>query len=157
MLSSLSANPVLAWASKSHIVPVRTDLVSVDAHTLMLFLDGQSCTTLSWYPDSETFTVHRPKIENAGINHGYETAPHTLFTSLDRGVETEESLKVHAFFDRSVLEVFVNERTVISTRIYHPSDHCFEPIFFADSIDSIKSDTEPAVLLRADIWDGLGS
>jgi beta-fructofuranosidase len=53
-----------------------------------------------------------------------------------------------------VLEVFVNERTVISTRIYYPSDQCFEPRFFADSENS--SDIEAAVLLRADVWDGLG-
>lgn len=62
-------------------------------------------------------------------------------------------MKIHAFFDSSVLEVFVNERTVISTRIYHPSDTCFEPIFFADPT---SPDAEPTVLLQADIWDGLG-
>ncbi|CAG8243557.1 unnamed protein product [Penicillium salamii] len=115
--------------------------------------DGQSHTTLSWHPHSETFTINRPKIDNTEINQGYETAPHTLFTLESETEETEENLKVHAFFDSSVLEVFVNERTVISTRIYHPSDSCFEPVFFAEST---SPNLEPAVLLHADIWDGLG-
>jgi beta-fructofuranosidase len=124
-----------------------------EVYILILSPDGQDCTTISWHPHSETFTIHRPQIENKEVNHGYETAPHTLFTFCKGGEETEETLRIHAFFDSSVLEVFVNERTVISTRIYHPSNQCFEPLFFADS-DS--SDFEPAVLLRADIWDGLG-
>ncbi|CAG7930748.1 unnamed protein product [Penicillium olsonii] len=114
--------------------------------------DGQNCTTLSWHPCSETFTTYRPKTENTEVNQGYETAPHTLFTFSENGEEIEETLKVHAFFDSSVLEVFVNERTVISTRIYHSSDTCFEPIFFAETTNPT---TEPAVLLQADIWDGL--
>ncbi|KAJ5333327.1 hypothetical protein MYU51_014367 [Penicillium brevicompactum] len=116
-------------------------------------IDGQECTTLSWHPQSETFTIHRPNIENTEVNHGHETAPHTLFTTSEGREEVEENLKIHAFFDSSVLEVFVNERTVISTRIYLPSDTCFEPMFFADPP---SPDAEPAVLLQADIWDGLG-
>ncbi|KAJ5139074.1 uncharacterized protein N7515_003922 [Penicillium bovifimosum] len=114
--------------------------------------DGQSCTILAWNPQSETFTIHRPAVDDE-INHGYESAPHTLFTSLNEGGEEEEMLRVHAFFDSSVLEVFVNERTVISTRIYD-TDRCFGPLFFAEDV---KTDDGPAaVLVRADIWDGLG-
>jgi beta-fructofuranosidase len=72
----------------------------------------------------------------------------------DQGEEEEESLSVHAFFDMSVLEVFLNGRTAISTRIYHPADRCFGLRFFADSI---HDDPQPAaVLVRAESWDGLG-
>ncbi|KGO63736.1 Glycoside hydrolase, family 32 [Penicillium italicum] len=118
--------------------------------------DGQNCTILSWDPRSEIFEIHRPLIDNAEVNHGYETAPHTLFTFLnERGEEVEETLRVHAYFDSSVLEVFVNDRTVISTRIYHPGDRCFGPLFFAES-DAGDDEQPAAVLVRASIWDGLG-
>ena len=124
---------------------------------IYILLDGQDCTTLFWDPRSETFEIHRPLIDYAGVNHGYESAPHTLFTSLnERGEEVEETLRVHAFFDSSVLEVFVNDRTVISTRIYHPAGQCFGALFFAES-DAGANDEQPAAVLeRASIWDGLG-
>jgi beta-fructofuranosidase len=71
-----------------------------------------------------------------------------------QGEEEEESLRVHAFFDMSVLEVFVNGRTAISTRVYHPADRCYGLRFFADSI---QDERQPAaVLVRAESWDGLG-
>lgn len=74
----------------------------------------------------------------------------------EHGEEVEEILRVHAYFDASVLEVFVNDRTVISTRIYHPADHCLGPLFFAES-DAGTNDEQPATVLeRASIWDGLG-
>ncbi|CAI7629287.1 unnamed protein product [Penicillium glandicola] len=119
--------------------------------------DGQNCTTLCWDPRSETFEIHRPVIMDAEVNHGYEVAPHTLFTFLnERGEVVEETLRVHAFFDSSVLEVFVNDRTVISTRIYHPADHSFGPLFFAESDAGADNEQPAAVLVRASIWDGLG-
>ncbi|KAJ5313767.1 uncharacterized protein N7443_000651 [Penicillium atrosanguineum] len=121
------------------------------AHTA----DFKHCTILVWHPRSETFTIHRPSLESPDINHGHESALHTLFTSVnEQGEETEETLKVRAFFDRSVLEVFVNDRTVITTRIYHPSDRCFRVRFFAESTEE-QSDQIPATLLQADVWDGL--
>lgn len=81
-----------------------------------------------------------------------------MFTFADEsGMEKEETLRIHAFLDRNVLEVFVNERTVISTRIYTP---CVESVsrlrFFAEldpSAPNLKH--APAVLLKADLWDGL--
>ncbi|KAJ5173935.1 Glycoside hydrolase family 32, partial [Penicillium coprophilum] len=119
--------------------------------------DGQNCTILSWDPRSETFEIHRPLLDNAEVNHGYESAPHTLFTLLNaRGEEVEETLRVHAFFDLSVLEVFINDRTVISTRIYHPANHCFGSLFFAESCAEAHNEQPTAVLVRASIWDGLG-
>lgn len=118
--------------------------------------DSNHRTTLAWSPRSETFTIHRPPVENPKINHGHETALHTLFTSInEEDEEIEEALRVHAFFDKSVLEVFVNERTVISTRIYYPIDRCFGIRFFAEaSGDQGPEDTTR--LLQADAWDGLG-
>ncbi|KAJ5753803.1 uncharacterized protein N7511_007956 [Penicillium nucicola] len=118
--------------------------------------ENPNCTTLCWIPDSETFTIHRPHLDNAEVNQGFETAPHTLFTFTNEGQEIEETLRVHAFFDASVLEVFVNDRTVISTRIYYPDDCCFGPIFFAEG-DTTPNEGQPAAtLLQVDIWDGIG-
>ena len=91
--------------------------------------DFQSTTTLSWSPSTETFTIHRPALQDQTINHGYESAPHTLFTkknlhSHDDQVnkpeshEIEEPLQIHLFYDKSVLEVFVNDRFSLTSRIY---------------------------------------
>ncbi|GAM42453.1 hypothetical protein TCE0_044f16451 [Talaromyces pinophilus] len=111
-------------------------------------------TVLSWDPITETFTVERPHPTYPGINHGVESAPHTLFTFRDDEVnEVEETLWIRAIFDKSVLEVFVNERTVLSMRIYVDEDRCFQLGFFAEggSVD----DVEPAaILLRSQVWDG---
>lgn len=113
-------------------------------------------TTLAWNPRSETFTIHRPPVDNPKINHGHETAPHTLFTFINEEEEIEENLRVHVFFDKSVLEVFVNDRTVISTRIYHPSDRCFGIRFFAEASGGPRVENTTR-LLQADVWDGLRS
>ena len=118
--------------------------------------DTNHNTVLSWMPSTETFVVNRPQKEQEsfGTNHSPETAPHTLFTFSDpeTGKEKEETLRIRAFFDMSVLEVFVNERTVISTRVYSSHDHCTGIRFFAESGGSGGD----AVLVHADVWDELG-
>lgn len=124
--------------------------------SILTTLGFTHCTTLAWDPRNEAFTIHRPLAQDPEINHGYECAPHTLFTFVnEQGEEIEETLQVHAFFDKNVLEVFVNERSVISTRIYHPGDRCFGIRFFAESIDKCPEE-QPAVILRANAWDRLG-
>lgn len=135
--------------------------------------DFTQTTTLSYNPNTEIFTIHRPQPlpePNPTINHGHESAPHTLFTSInDSGIESEELLQIHAFFDSSVLEVFVNSRTVISTRVYCSSDRCYGARFFAEGInteaekemekrcgaDCEKGEEGSALLIRAEVWDGL--
>lgn len=49
-----------------------------------------------------------------------ETAPHTLFTYVDEsGSNTkQELLYLRILFDVSVLELFANDRTAITTRLY---------------------------------------
>ncbi|KAL2208566.1 glycosyl hydrolase family protein [Sarocladium strictum] len=116
----------------------------------------EHCTTLAWHPEDETFTIHRPPPEDADTNHGFDSAPHTLFTyKTEQDEETEENLQVHAFFDQSVLEVFVNERTVISTRVYHSAGRCYGVRFFAEvgGDDVVHGVTK---LVRASAWDGIG-
>lgn len=86
---------------------------------------------------------------DSNINNFPEKAPHTLFTTSDpeTGTESEEPLRIHAYFDMSVLEIFVNDRTVISTRVYPLHEQCAGVRFFGDA---------NTTLLRADVWDGLG-
>ena len=80
-------------------------------------------TTLSFCPSTETLTLHRPDSSSvdSAIVSTPETAPHTLFTFRDPGdpgMEVVEKYDVRLWFDESVLEVFANGRTVISSRIY---------------------------------------
>lgn len=122
------------------------------------YTDLKSQTVISWDSCTETFTIDRPYPTYPGINHGVESAPHTLLTFRnDQGDEVEEPLRIHAIFDTSVLEVFVNERTAISTRIYLDEDRCFQLAFFAgrESNDEKCDSGAHAVLLRAQAWDGL--
>ncbi|OOF91095.1 glycoside hydrolase family 32 protein [Aspergillus carbonarius ITEM 5010] len=117
--------------------------------------NAQHRTILSWEPFSEVFTIQRPPPHDSRINHDPESAPHTLFTfETLSGEQREETLRIHAFWDASVLEVFVNERTVISTRIYLLPNQvrCSRLRFFAEG----ETDSPPAMLLQADGWDGLG-
>lgn len=70
--------------------------------------------------------VYDDNPEFADINDDPECAPHTLFTRKDgmHDAERQETLDIRVFFDVSVLEVFVNERVAITTRIYPASGIC---------------------------------
>lgn len=119
--------------------------------------DLSSRTTLAFSPYEETFMIHRPYLAGPGsdelINAKPEVAAHTLFTLRDpnTGLEEEENLNIRAWRDNSVLEVFVNGRTAISTRIYG-AEASFGLFFFANDAD----DTTKSELLSATLWDGIG-
>lgn len=116
-------------------------------------------TVLYFSPAEETFYIDRPDLhcpatrpcdtEMRPAKLQEEKAPLTLFTTRDpkTGVEVEERLRIHAFYDRSVLEVFVNERAVITTRVYLDAAECTGLEFFAES--------EGVTLVDAVVWDGL--
>ncbi|KAJ0420797.1 glycosyl hydrolase [Aspergillus carlsbadensis] len=148
--------------------------------------DRNQKTVLFWDPLSETFQVDRPDLTNTpfesrNINHAPEITPHTLFTTANAAPEpknesmiaklfgffskasepeTEEPLRIRATFDASVLEIFVNERTALTTRVYQAGEKdCGKPAcvglhFFAEDVDG-ASDTTSSRLLRATVWDGL--
>ncbi|KAH8689611.1 glycosyl hydrolases family 32 superfamily [Talaromyces proteolyticus] len=119
----------------------------------------KTSTVLTWEPLTENFTVERPHPTYPGINHGVESAPHTLFTFRDvHDNEVEETLRIRAIFDKSILEVFINERTALSTRIYLDEDRCSQLGFFAEGgLNGDKGflSSPAAVLLEAQVWDGL--
>ncbi|KIW74280.1 hypothetical protein Z517_12220 [Fonsecaea pedrosoi CBS 271.37] len=114
-------------------------------------LSSNTATTISFLPHKETVRIDRPitnTIDGEEINTAPEIAPFTLFTFLPdqrdevgqveagRHLESEiENLELHLFFDESVLEVFVNSRCVITTRIYPPGKTCFGVRFWAEDKD----------------------
>jgi beta-fructofuranosidase len=116
-------------------------------------------TKLYFTPADETFVIERPDLhaplsyrgdrENARLQT--ETAPFTLFTTrnVQTGAEVEERLVVNIFYDGSVLEVFVNNRAVITTRVYLEDARCSSLEFFSDGAD--------VVLEEAVVWDGLSA
>lgn len=119
--------------------------------------DPSSSTTLMFEPKTETFTITRPQSFRTespwAINHSPEVAPHTLFVTRapQSGLEETEPLEISVWRDNSVLEVFVNQRTVISTRLYIDDETCGIRFFADDGEDPVQSS-----LLCASLWDGLG-
>lgn len=124
-------------------------------------------TVLYFAQGEEAFVIQRPDIyfedAEAAAKEGWsaqlqdETAPFTLFTSRDgqqhMGQEKEESLRVHVFYDGSVLEVFVNERVAITTRVYLEDQKCAGLEFFAEG----GGPDGGCVLEEATVWDGLSA
>ncbi|KAK9319362.1 glycoside hydrolase family 32 protein [Lipomyces orientalis] len=119
--------------------------------------DLSRATTLMFEPQSETFTIERPSLRTLSssklINNAPEVAPHTLFTTRNpvTGEEDIEILHIQAWQDNSVLEVFVNSRTAISTRLYGAKEICGMTFFGTDS-----SGDDTTKLLGAVLWDDIG-
>ncbi|KAL4867313.1 hypothetical protein BDV12DRAFT_171686 [Aspergillus spectabilis] len=146
---------------------------------LVIFHDSNrnSKTILFWDPLCETFQVNRPNIHNSTINHAPEVTPHTLFTCTNLeynntstsnptdpetaiDTETEEPLRIHTSFDTSVLEIFANDRTAITTHVYHSGTESSESTcvgleFFAQPLEDNSGGEAAARLVHATIWDGL--
>ncbi|KAK8029698.1 glycoside hydrolase family 32 protein [Apiospora rasikravindrae] len=103
-------------------------------------LDPSIRTVIKFQPSTETLTItRRHSTLHEDINTSDEMAPHTLFKFVD-GASTASSggdgasikptartepLILRVFFDVSALEVFANERTAVSTRIYPESGTCY--------------------------------
>lgn len=131
--------------------------------------DFTRTTTLAFSPEKEMFTIERPSFSSPSfadsINSASECAPHTLFTTTDAQNDrhVEEDLRIQIWRDNSVLEVFVNGRTAISTRLY-AAEETIGIQFFADELPMFaaqSSDHEnlggKSSLLYATLWDGIGT
>lgn len=116
--------------------------------------DFVKSTTVTFDQASESIMIDRPAFPGTNsdeqINSSSENAPHTLFTTRDpaTGIETTENLHIQAWRDNSVMEVFINGRTAISTRLY-AADETFGIQFFADD-----DETE---LLGAVLYDNIST
>ncbi len=120
--------------------------------SLLHSASGTQKTTISFSPDAETLTIDRSQSTSiTGVNTSPETALHTLFNLKDpsTGAVEQEALDIRIFYDVSVLEVFVNERTVISTRTYPDVASCFGIEVFAESGDA----AEELVWRRSEGWE----
>ncbi|KAK8113010.1 hypothetical protein PG984_013536 [Apiospora sp. TS-2023a] len=97
-------------------------------------------TIITYRPSTETLTITRcHSTAHSDINTSEETAPHTLFKflgphsaptsdgdgSASAATPRTEPLTLRVFFDVSALEIFANERTAISTRVYPESGTCY--------------------------------
>ncbi|KAJ5109273.1 glycosyl hydrolase [Penicillium angulare] len=125
----------------------------------------ENTTVLAFKPQSEIFTIARPSFSSPDtsmlINSTPEVAPHTLFTVQDpnSGLESTETLDIRAWRDNSVLEVFVNGRTAISTRLY-AAEETFGMRFFAEDdisgAGTLRASHNGATDLQfANLWDGI--
>ncbi|KAJ5741069.1 hypothetical protein N7493_000941 [Penicillium malachiteum] len=114
-------------------------------------LDGSNKTSLFFDAEGENFTIDRSKSTAvSGINTSPEIAPHTLLKFKDESGEiTNETLDIRLLYDVSVLEVFVNGRTAITTRVYPESGMCFGVETFYES----KDGDERPDFKRFDIWE----
>ncbi|CAG8882572.1 unnamed protein product [Penicillium egyptiacum] len=127
----------------------------------------ENATLMIFEPQNETFTISRPSLSTSDsslwIRSSPEAAPHTLFTvrNPSSGEEYTETLDIRAWRDNSVLEVFVNGRTAISTRLY-AAEETFGMRFFAEdeasSTEVLRtSHTGSTELQFANLWDGIGN
>ena len=105
-------------------------------------------TTISLLIATETLHIHRPNLSRVhpDISTLPETAPFMLFEYANG---TREQLEIRAWFDDSVLEVFVNERCVVSTRVYPATKRCWGIRFWAED------EAGPSKRVEARAWDGL--
>jgi beta-fructofuranosidase len=134
-------------------------IISLDLEALNInySIDFTQSTTLSFSPTDETFTINRPSFASPSranlINTTPEKAPHTLFTTVDTfDQRVEEPLRIRVWRDNSVLEVFVNERTAISTRIY-AAEQTVGLRFFANDVPAFGR----SQLIHGTLWDGIGA
>ncbi|KAH8122425.1 beta-fructofuranosidase [Trichoderma asperellum] len=121
--------------------------------------DRVSRTAIYFRPNEEYLVVERDGVytgdnETSGVNDSPETAPHTLFTTRDpvTGKEEQETLDIHIFFDVSVLEIFVNGRVVITTRIYPENGQCYGLQPFVKHFEGSIGGNE-AILSRCVGWE----
>jgi beta-fructofuranosidase len=113
-------------------------------------------TSITFDTIDEKIIVDRNKsTSNPDINTASEEAPHTLFLFDDephRGTHSEP-LSIRAIFDSSVLEVFVNSRTAITTRVYPDHKGADGDGASIRPFSRQASSTAPnAKLERCDLW-----
>jgi beta-fructofuranosidase len=109
---------------------------------------------------SESLVVDRSHSSSRhGIRRCPEEAPHTLFRHKQpkedgeiAGRERLETLDFHIVYDSSVLEIFVNERTALTTRIYPESGTSTEVRPFVSRCQRFGSVTTASQVLSCDFW-----
>lgn len=101
---------------------------------------------------SNTISSNAPDMERT-INRRPEYAAHTLLRYEDAGVCSVETLDMVILCDKSVLEIFVNERTVISTRVYVHGTSTVGRI----SLTAEGSRAEDVIFENTAVWSGIAA
>lgn len=111
--------------------------------------DTNQATSIYLTVSTETITIERPDSTHIDpkIHTFAEKAPFTLF-SFENG--SRENLQIRAWFDESVLEVFVNDRCTFATRIYPATKRCWGIKFWAED-----DGPQQSMAVEARAWDGL--
>ncbi|KAH7403271.1 putative beta-Fructufuranosidase [Cadophora sp. MPI-SDFR-AT-0126] len=115
-------------------------------------------TCLCYKTADSSFVIdrsHIPTVDESVII-APEIAPFALFTQYNAAEQNfeEETLRIRAFLDQSILEVFVNERVAITTRIYSRFETCTGLTIMASS-GSERYDEIMADIHSVAIWSGL--
>lgn len=108
--------------------------------------DGRDYTRFFFDGSSETLVIDRSQSTRVqGITTTPKSAPHTLFELKESESIVREDLNFHVFFDTSVLEVFVNERVAITTRVYPEEGTCYGVRMYTsgDRTENAMSDDRP--------------
>lgn len=108
--------------------------------------------------DRSSLYVNRSQSDEAelqNINDDPEVAPHTLFTTQDLANQSataqQEALEITILFDASVLEIFVNNRVAITTRVYPVTAKCFGVRTFAENLPR-EADGQ-SIVLNCECWE----
>lgn len=128
------------------------------AFTILHDAEQMLYTEISYSPLEQTITVDRSHTTGANatevertINRRPETAAHTLLTYDGADALRVETLDIVVLCDNSVLEIFVNERTVISTRVYvNGTSTAGSVSLCADGLGA-----EDVVFADTEIWSGI--
>lgn len=120
-------------------------------------MNHQEQTKVYFTPKTETLHVGRSHSTSIpGLCLANEAAPHTLFRRRCKDEENDvvglEPLTLSMFFDGSILEIFANDRTAITTRIY-PSDNSLSEIRPWIEYEPSKDDSATDCrLLSSQLW-----
>lgn len=91
---------------------------------------------------------HKSNAGATGIATEAEVAPFALLSFLDPASNSvvREKLDIHIFYDVSVLEIFVNNRVAITTRVYPDTGKCF-------GVRPWAGEEENVVLRQCRLWE----
>ncbi|KAI4758385.1 Arabinanase/levansucrase/invertase [Aureobasidium sp. EXF-3400] len=120
-LRSLELDVILT--SQKHVEVLGIDIFHSSDHKLftrILFSPLQSLITISRSHSRSSTTPNPISLHNEIAHHAFLS----LHDPTNKTVKPED-LEVRVFYDVSVLEVFVNGRTVVTTRVYPESGKCF--------------------------------
>ena len=125
--------------SVSYLCSQHSPKAGLDTYTSIVYKSAQAIIIVD---------RHHSCNRDGGILTDTEVAPFTLLNMKDTATGTvkRETLDLRVIFDVSVLEIFVNDRVVITTRIYPDSGKCF-------GVDAWVGGRGHAEIVRREVWE----